>query len=403
MNGELKSILILGNGFDLAHGLPTKYIDFLNFCKAIVDYSFLANIPKVNYSFEGVNTVVNEKLNDLAFKTVDSINWYNDIVSKLTDDFWYYYLSFCYSNNLLKGENWIDFETEISFIIQWLDKKVEDISIDIDEILIEDYDILSKTSKMKLEYIKELIQKLKRGISFTRVESNYHDKVITVRHLRLILYNDLIRMVELLELYLTYFIKDIDLKPIHIIQKLKPDFVLSFNYTRTYEKIYGDVIIQHIHGVVAETIDEIKEQKKSNLVLGINEYLEKDIQQDKTNFSIFKKFVQRIINNTGNLYKQYLDEIEKKDELKKNEVLRKNKYSLNDVFIYILGHSLDISDKDILKDFIASSSTVVTIYCLDEFAKVTAIENVIRLVGEDILIEKSLANPTRIKFEILNN
>ncbi len=103
------------------------------------------------------------------------------------------------------------------------------------------------------------------------------------------------------------------------------------------------------------------------------------------------------------MYKQYLDEIEKKDELKKNEVLRKNKYSLNDVFIYILGHSLDISDKDILKDFIASSSTVVTIYCLDEFAKVTAIENVIRLVGEDILIEKSLANPTRIKFEILNN
>ncbi len=268
MNGELKSILILGNGFDLAHGLPTKYIDFLNFCKAIVDYSFLANIPKVNYSFEGVNTVVNEKLNDLAFKTVDSINWYNDIVSKLTDNFWYYYLSFCYSNNLLKGENWIDFETEISFIIQWLDKKVEDISIDIDEILIEDYDILSKTSKMKLEYIKELIQKLKRGISFTRVESNYHDKDIKeLRHLRLILYNDLIRMVELLELYLTYFIKDIDLKPIHIIQKLKPDFVLSFNYTRTYEKIYGDVIIQHIHGVVAETIDEIKEQKKSNFVL----------------------------------------------------------------------------------------------------------------------------------------
>ena len=26
-------ILILGNGFDLAHGLKTKYSDFLEYCK----------------------------------------------------------------------------------------------------------------------------------------------------------------------------------------------------------------------------------------------------------------------------------------------------------------------------------------------------------------------------------
>ena len=26
-------ILILGNGFDLAHGLDTKYVDFLNYCE----------------------------------------------------------------------------------------------------------------------------------------------------------------------------------------------------------------------------------------------------------------------------------------------------------------------------------------------------------------------------------
>lgn len=27
------NILIIGNGFDLYHGLPTKYIDFLSFAK----------------------------------------------------------------------------------------------------------------------------------------------------------------------------------------------------------------------------------------------------------------------------------------------------------------------------------------------------------------------------------
>jgi len=30
-----KKILILGNGFDLAHKLPTKYSDFLEFCVII--------------------------------------------------------------------------------------------------------------------------------------------------------------------------------------------------------------------------------------------------------------------------------------------------------------------------------------------------------------------------------
>lgn len=29
------NILVIGNGFDLAHGLPTKYTDFLAFCKVI--------------------------------------------------------------------------------------------------------------------------------------------------------------------------------------------------------------------------------------------------------------------------------------------------------------------------------------------------------------------------------
>lgn len=30
------NILVIGNGFDLAHGLPTKYRDFLDFCKIIM-------------------------------------------------------------------------------------------------------------------------------------------------------------------------------------------------------------------------------------------------------------------------------------------------------------------------------------------------------------------------------
>lgn len=33
------NILVIGNGFDIAHGLPTKYGDFLNYVQAFVPLS----------------------------------------------------------------------------------------------------------------------------------------------------------------------------------------------------------------------------------------------------------------------------------------------------------------------------------------------------------------------------
>lgn len=35
-NSTPKKILIIGNGFDLAHGLPTRYSDFLEFAKRLM-------------------------------------------------------------------------------------------------------------------------------------------------------------------------------------------------------------------------------------------------------------------------------------------------------------------------------------------------------------------------------
>ena len=34
------NILVIGNGFDLAHGLPTKYTDFLFFCSSDKKHQF---------------------------------------------------------------------------------------------------------------------------------------------------------------------------------------------------------------------------------------------------------------------------------------------------------------------------------------------------------------------------
>ena len=47
------NILVLGNGFDLAHGLPTKYADFLEFIKAF--QQFQAGNDSGKYHDEIVN------------------------------------------------------------------------------------------------------------------------------------------------------------------------------------------------------------------------------------------------------------------------------------------------------------------------------------------------------------
>ena len=49
MSDKGKTILILGNGFDLAHGLPTKYSHFLNFCQR-VDLELRSNHRWANVS-----------------------------------------------------------------------------------------------------------------------------------------------------------------------------------------------------------------------------------------------------------------------------------------------------------------------------------------------------------------
>lgn len=48
-------ILILGNGFDLAHGLKTKYSDFLEYCKKKYSTTKTVGVDNSNnFLFENV-------------------------------------------------------------------------------------------------------------------------------------------------------------------------------------------------------------------------------------------------------------------------------------------------------------------------------------------------------------
>ena len=42
------NILVIGNGFDIAHGLPTKYSDFLNFIRKYYQFKNADEISKLD-------------------------------------------------------------------------------------------------------------------------------------------------------------------------------------------------------------------------------------------------------------------------------------------------------------------------------------------------------------------
>ena len=425
MSEQGKTVLILGNGFDLVHNLSTRYSDFLEFCKRIRrmwehyendEQGELKSFIFYLYDWTGVESII-EKLAEI-FKTrvidadgdvVINNKELKEIRKLVVNNIWFLYLEKLYDQQLFRGINWIDFEHEISFIIQSFDKSTNNLTDIFTDILskMKDGGINQKlyifemifTEKMRIE---QLIDKGNKG---------YRD--ITYKDFRYILYKDLEELIRALELYLSEFVDTIGVgELVSEIEDLEPDYVINFNYTHTYERLYHKSKngVFHIHG----ECDKDRPIEDNNMVLGIDEYWGKDERNSHTNFTIFKKFAQRIQKHTGIDHYRYMTDI--------NEIYRRNGsglyYKGRDVFdrllpdeiskVYVFGHSLDITDKDILAEFIGSDATDVTIYCYDKGVEGDLIANTIKLIGEQRLLEKVNHVPPMLKFviqekEIANN
>ena len=144
MSEKGKTILILGNGFDLAHGLPTRYSDFLEFCQRVTtiwayDTTSTDKMVAARYGtmwIEGWNADDTIKKSIIeafasrkkefdgygALKIVLDNAELSEIHDCLKDNVWYDYLLELYKKHCMKGENWIDFESEIRFIIKTVDE-----------------------------------------------------------------------------------------------------------------------------------------------------------------------------------------------------------------------------------------------------------------------------------------
>ena len=65
--------------------------------------------------------------------------------------------------------------------------------------------------------------------------------------------------------------------------------------------------------------------------------------------------------------------------------------------VYVFGHSLDITDRDILKLFFTSDFSSVHVYAKDKVTEGKLIQNLIYIMGEDKVIEMATCYPPRLE------
>lgn len=327
-----KKILLIGNGFDLAHGLPTSYSYFLDFCdKVEKKFNFQSGINEKDYKTNELNDwniddSIKSKLYEWDKNTNNNLNkLFIEIYDNIKDNIWInYFLNIRYT----LGKNWIDFESEISNIIQ----AFECIRDNIERR--ERIQQSERNKVIKLEVVKDFVDISKEieGLKELDLEDMYTNlKLFDVYIKKMTV--DLDRLIRALEIYISEFINKIEvLQKNDDIKDINPDCVLSFNYSNTYERIYGQsnkIEYDYIHGKA----DITNNVNTCNLVLGIDEYLEECDRDNKLEFLPFKKFYQRIYKSTDSSYMEWVDEIRQNSECP---------YEL-----YIFGHSLDKTDKDV--------------------------------------------------------
>lgn len=401
-------ILILGNGFDLVHGLETTYSDFLTFVERFTNLVGSDSIMQSG-GLQCTEKPIYEYLDQLIFINKKLCSELKQHVQK---NFWIEYFYSC--KGYLK-ENWIDFESEISRVIRSLD------------------DDMIAYNGNKMEITDEMLQLSnfflrKKYEKYTLMDQSAHsclnnnNKIITFNEIRDTLQEDLDKLIRALEIYLVDYIEKKEIKnKINEIENLKPDHILSFNYTKTYQKIYDsgyfkDDKYDYVHGKT----DIAHNVKTNNMVLGIDEYLDNDKKANEVEFIYFKKYYQRILKETGSKYLDWIAEITKenscyyekinrlkeyKDKAKSYTKIDSAKSNLEAVLrkcpkhhVYIFGHSLDVTDKDILKAFICCDHVFTTIYYYDDATHDRQIINLVKVIGPDELIKRTGGSSKTIEF-----
>lgn len=349
-NREL-DILIIGNGFDLAHGLKTSYKDFLEFCELQIK-----NENSEYYNLCAINL------------------WLKHFITRQQD----------------LGNTWIDLEAEIYDVIKYLHRrKYFNGSNTLASINNKFIQINKSSTDFNFNKFGSFLReprfddkRCKEGCSPQFKPYLYNFYIQNSLDLINLLYKQLREFTEYFEKYLKEEVLTTikRTKNFEILSDNDDEdvYLLSFNYTDTYERLYGyksihaDTHLKYIylHGKVCSG-------ENCNLVLGTHSFDRKE--NDKSlpiDLNVFQKHNQRHRYNTIEPYQEFIT------------LLTNPKKLIRPVF-HIVGHSLDKTDHKILKHILlAKSNAVIKIYYHNEEAQEKLINNITDIIGEDEVMRK---------------
>ena len=380
------NLLVVGNGFDLAHKLPTRYSDFLDFMSLYID--------KV-YDWRFNWQMFDEELHKLEYSALDNIladlkqfPKFNAPVKKIFYDCtslpligerefyindWLMYLLCVYSyRRSLENPKymWIDIEEEIKKLLMQLDKTDSFFRKKTRLSVLAPYKS-SNDNKPKTFYFNSLFSQI------NRVQDIPDDKL--KGEMINFLFRDLERLECLLKFYLNLVQSDFHMREKKFFNintnfpySIMIDHFISFNYTNISTIYLSEEQKSNIHYVNGDLGDD------SKIILGFeNHDSNKTYEFCNNNIDSFCKTSQRVNYNMDYEYKKWI-------RICHDETYEK-------INTYIIGHSFALSDKQILLDIIKQSDNV-TIYCHskddnDNGDRQSKIANLKKILGENEFLE----------------
>ena len=360
------TILILGNGFDIAMGRKTKYTDFIEFEQRLFA----------------------EPESDLqAFLDSRSID-----IDKYKDNL---YLKFINENRDKIGENWSNLEIVISQLADAIIffKDNNEILFNVtssNQIWLLEDKLLKEKNYVSKVYIAKVFIELYRYKGWRILE-----REVALEKLNNEFINQLDLLIELLEIYLSYLdyldfeVGEIKAKPtaLDAVSVLSNSSVLNFNYTNTSSHLFEtfEEKTHFIHGRI--NLDRAF-NRINTMVFGIEDK-ENDLNSD---LIPYQKYYQRVVKETGNKFEEFF--IKRNYTVKNTSIVGRAVPTRVPVSknIVIFGHSVDPLDKEIFQkcfELVKKGEYpyrfIFTYY--DDAAKRSIIKNLAIILGKEKLIE----------------
>ncbi|MEC5158232.1 AbiH family protein [Chryseobacterium sp. MP_3.2] len=421
----MEKIVIIGNGFDLRHYLPTKYNHLITILREIENLNF-SSFDEIKFG-DLFGNLFKEK--DIWFHN-NICEYYNtnnilfdktsleSIQVRIKNNNWFKYLKTVEDSKI---ETWIDFETEIERVL----------------IIILDfftrYNLGELQNGLKRdgkkgnvvfyvhgqEYQKVFKNKLQSNIllnfNLFKIENNFNaiadntfllivedelqyfkekkffDSVYYSLEEFIGVFNDYI--INIVNAFYSQFNENLKENYVHRDDKFLFDVVsqvFSFNYTSTIGQLYKHndqnknairimhnslaskkTSVDYLHGEAISNLEKLDELK---IVLGVD-----DINNNLKNHKLFQftKYFQKLHKNTDYLF---LDQIIRD--------LDQDYKGKEDKTFYFWGHSLDISDSEYIRDVfkvVRKSDCQIIIFYHSISGKADQLKNLLSIIDKNII------------------